>query len=178
MLRVTIRELLLVTAFVAGSLASLKYAGPVAWMVIANGAAACLMIATVVALVDRGRRQAIASGCAACLAIYLAMLSHTATSARGNWATDMLLERLNAAMMTQTWIERGTGQEVAYDPQWKVVGLPLNVGGSQSPSHSHFMAVGHMLWALVFGYLGSRFAAWIYARRLHEQGSTPARTDP
>ena len=49
MWRVTIRELLLVTAFVAGSLASLKYAGPVAWMVIASGVPLCLMITTVIA---------------------------------------------------------------------------------------------------------------------------------
>jgi hypothetical protein len=28
------------------------------------------------------------------------------------------------------------------------------------------MATGHVLWALLFGYLGSRFALWLYLRRL------------
>jgi hypothetical protein len=175
MLRVTIRELLLLTAFIAIAFACLKYAEQMVWAVLATAVAALVMVTAVIAFVDRGRRQAIASGFVLCTVIYLVIV-FTRVVAPDTWATKLLLDRLYPVMMRQIWIDRDTGQEVA-DPQSMVGGPPANVGGLQRPSLGHFQAIGHILWALLFGYLGSRFAAWIYARRQREPGATHARTD-
>jgi hypothetical protein len=174
MLRITLRELLVLTAFVAAGLAALKYAGDVTLMIMTSGVHLCLMAMTVIALVDRGRRQAIASGFTACVAIYLALLMFREPNALYWWMTDKLLGRLHEAMVTETWVDLLTGQEVAFDPQWRVVGLPGNIGGKQSPRDIHFKGVGHYLWALLFGYLGSRLAAWIYARRVKAEETARA----
>ncbi|MCO6045167.1 hypothetical protein NG895_14745 [Aeoliella sp. ICT_H6.2] len=34
------------------------------------------------------------------------------------------------------------------------------------PVPEHFLAVGHCLWAILLGYLGGKFAVWIFARRI------------
>ena len=166
MWRVTIRELLIVTAFVAGSLASLKYAGPVVWMVIASGVSLCLMISTVIALVDRGRRQAMASGFASCGAIYLAMSMLIASAGHGDLVTESLSTRLYLSMVSYNWYDKKSGEMVAFDPRWETVGYPPSIRRSApSIDLSYFKSIGHLLWALLFGYFGSRFAAWLHARR-------------
>lgn len=178
MLRVTLRELLLLTAFIGGGLAALKYAGATTFLVLANGVHLCLMVAAVFALVDRGRRQAIASGFAACLAIYLALLMVSyPQQGRYTMITGKLLGTLYEAMAVRTYFDRQTGMEIPYDPQWRISGYPNNLQRDSLPDGGHFAAVGHYLWALLFGYLGSRLAAWIYARRVKAEavakGSPP-----
>jgi len=129
-------------------------------------------------LVDRGRRQAIASGFAACLAIYLALLMFTNSADRERWATQMLILRLHQAMVTRTWYDNRTGEELAYDSRWPVIGYPDHVKANPSPKENYFRAVGHWLWALVIGYLGGRFAAWIYDRRHDKQRAPPSSDGP
>ena len=35
----------------------------------------------------------------------------------------------------------------------------------ESPDRTNFMRVAHVLWALLFGYAGAHFAAFVYRRR-------------
>ncbi|MEX2173777.1 MAG: hypothetical protein WD872_05400 [Pirellulaceae bacterium] len=170
-IRFSIWELLLLTACVAAGLTCLKYADRNIWLVLANAVPVCLAIAAVIALADRGRRQAIAGGFAICLAIYLALLMNTGSAARGRWATEMMLDRLHKSMMTQKWIDGQTREDIG-NPPWPTAMLG-NVAGVQVPNSGVFRAIGHMLWALLFGYLGGRFAEWLYWRR--QSVAAPAR---
>jgi len=165
MFRVSIRESLVLMAFLGAGLAALKYAGGGVQSLIFAGVTISLMVFTVLALVDRGRNQAIACGFASCLAIYLALFICTDYSERQEWATTKVLARMYQAMMTQKWVDRRTGAEVAYDSRWAVVGFPDNIGGIQSPNEVYFTNVGHLLWALFFGYLGGHFAVLVASRR-------------
>ena len=40
-------------------------------------------------------------------------------------------------------------------------------------SHLYFGVRAHLLWSLLFGYLGARFAGWVYARRIAEDARAP-----
>jgi hypothetical protein len=170
MLRVSLRELLLLTAFVAGGLAALKYAGEAVWIVLSSAVPLCLMAATVVALVDRGRRQAMASGFVACMGIYWAMLMLTGSAGRSHWPTEMFIGRLHDAMATRTWVDQRNGKVFNYDPRED--GAPNYFRTIESPEAGYFNAIGHFLGAILFGYVGSRFAAWIYMRRAKSEPPT------
>jgi hypothetical protein len=54
---------------------------------------------------------------------------------------------------------------------------PNKIAPLSSIDMGNFMAVGNLLWAWLFGYLGSRLAVWIYTRRQREPGAAHARTD-
>ena len=43
--------------------------------------------------------------------------------------------------------------------------IPFMAVQTELPQRGHFMAVAHHLWALLFGYAGSLFAKFVYARR-------------
>ena len=74
MLRYTIKDLLFLTIFVAVAAAALRYGGDFWMLTLSSCLLFGLMIATVVMFVDRGRRQAMATGFVACVVIYQAAL--------------------------------------------------------------------------------------------------------
>jgi hypothetical protein len=109
-----------------------------------------------------------------CVAIYMllvwsAPINNRGTASRefdpytGRLPTTKLLRPLYAALSTQTGIESVTGQEVpGFDPR---SGMGMNMMSVDSLDRGQFMAIGHLLWAFLIGYLGSRLAAWIDAQR-------------
>lgn len=68
--RVSLRELLLIVAFLAVGCAALKYASPTWITVVSACGLLCFMVAVVVALAERGRRQVLALGFASRMTIY------------------------------------------------------------------------------------------------------------
>ncbi|WP_425396189.1 hypothetical protein [Aeoliella sp.] len=40
------------------------------------------------------------------------------------------------------------------------------------PAPEHFLAIGHCLWAILFAYLGGKFAVWVYLRRMSREGNS------
>ncbi len=104
MFRFAIKDLLFLTAFVAVGAAALRYGGDLWSLTLSSCLLFSTMIAAVVMVADRGRRQAIASGFA------------------------------NAFQ---------------------------------------FPEIAHLLWSLLFGYLGARLAGLIYSRRIVEEARAP-----
>jgi len=205
MLRFTIRELSLVTAFLGVGCAALKYASDTWITILSAGLLALFMAATIAAVLDRGQWQARAAGFAICVAIYGALLWSARTNAgndsreldpyTGGLPTTKLLKPLFEVMVKRTWIELATGKEVPdYDPtkasgmgggfggegggfggEGGGGGFGGGVGGRESPPRAKFMALGHLLWAALLGYLGSRFAYAIYLRRsVNEKTEKPS----
>ena len=74
MFRFTIKDLLFLTVFVAIATAALRYGGDLWSLTLSSCLLFGLMIAAVVMVVDRGRRQAMASGFVVCVVIYRAAL--------------------------------------------------------------------------------------------------------
>jgi hypothetical protein len=174
-LRVSLWELFLVLGLVGVGCASLKYAGEVWWIVLSSAMLAGFLVGAVAAVVGRGAMQARAIGFVLCVAIYMLLVFWSApfnddgTTSRefdpdtAHLPTTKLLLPLHAALSTLIWIDASTGKPMPnFDPH---TGTGLNVYSVDSINRAYFMAIGHLLWAFLIGYLGSRLAAWIDARR-------------
>ena len=137
MFRFTIKELLIVTACVAAGTAALRYGGDLWMLSLSSCLLLGLMAAAVVMVVDRGRRQAMASGFVVCVVIYRAALL---------LPVAYTLPTMKLSLVIQ----------------------PSLVNSFQFPE------IAHLLLSLLFGYVGARFAGWIYSRRIAEEarGST------
>jgi hypothetical protein len=177
-LRFSLREVLLVLAFVALGCAALKYAGGLWLSVLSAGVLLLFMGAAVVAAVDRGHRQAKALGFALCMAIYgILFWSAPATSPNqnpeldphaGSLPTSKALAPLFSAIVKRSYHDLTTGQEVAppAPPHFVFSGYV-----QETPDRGQFMATGHLLWTVLLGYFGSRLGLWAYTRRLRSQES-------
>ncbi len=192
-LRISLQELLILVAFIALGCAALKYANDVWCTVLAASVLLLVMAAAIAALVDRGRRQAMAIGFTVCAAIYgvafwSAPLNNGLQSREldpytGRLPTTGLLKPLYESMVRRTWYDFHTGQELPnFDPQKPQttpgagggpyfasnIGSP-NIGSQEFPDRGQFMTVGHWLWVMLVSYCGARFAEWLYRRRqVHE----------
>jgi hypothetical protein len=181
LLRLSLGELLLVVGFFAMASAALKYASATWWVILSSAALLLLIGAAVVAAIDRERRQAKASGFMLSMAIYGIVFYCSAPideygrhreldPDRGRLPTSRLLAPLHQGIASRNWIDSRTGEVVPeYDPNMGTgFGYGSGAGGivvRESPPRRQFMAIGHLLWAMVLGYAGGRFAAWIYDRR-------------
>lgn len=170
-LRFSLRELLLLLAFVAVGCAALRYAGGLWLLGLSSGVLLLFMGAAVLAAVDRGHRQAQAIGFALCVAIYGVLFWSTSSLMNaeqnpeldpqtGRLPTSKALAPLFEAIVKRSYYDEMTGKETA---------LPApGFGGAyirETPDRGQFMATGHLLFALMFGYLGSRLALGAYTRR-------------
>jgi hypothetical protein len=182
LLRVSLRELLVAFALIGVGCAALKYAGEAWWMVLSAVMLVGFLAAVIMAVVGRGPGQARAIGFVLCVGIY-GVLIWSAQIGRGNGQnreldpyegrlpTTKLLKPLFELLVVRTWIDTFTGKEVPnYNPPPEdgnpgMGFFPGAMGSRESPERGQFMAIGHLLWAVLFGYLGSRFAAWVAARR-------------
>jgi hypothetical protein len=173
--RISLRELLVLIAFGAIALVSLRYASPLWQTLVATISATAFMAAMIVSLVGRRARQAFAIGFATTVVVYVALLAGTGLSSRdvnpefnpatGQLPTTRLLSPLYAAVAESRWIDYRTGQEVSnYDPHQPGAAAQY-VSLDERPERGIFMQIGHCWWALVLGYLGGWFARGVYLRR-------------
>jgi hypothetical protein len=186
-LGISLRELLTLFAAFAIGFTALTYANPW-WMAAVTGVTLLAFIsAIIVALVDRGPRQAFAIGFAASIACYLPLflLGRETDPFTGKLPTSQLLQPMFLAVRDQSYINARTREVVKETeiPQGAMVegqgGFPTygQTSGSQPyftrgdsiPSLVHFMPIGHCLWALLIGYVGGKFATWVYVRRRREE---------
>jgi hypothetical protein len=181
-LQLSLRELLLVSAFCGVACAALKYAGGTWELMLSAAVLLLFMAAAVAAVVDRGRRQAAATGVVLCLVIYGTLvwsappspsigISRELDPGSGRLPTSLALGRVYETLVVRTTGMPGGfgGRSVVPVTYGGASGMP---GGGQtfyiqveSPDRHAFMAVGHWLWALLLGYAGCRLALWCYDRR-------------
>jgi hypothetical protein len=98
----------------------------------------------------------------------------------GRLPTTRLLRYVHAAVQRSSYFNYTTGKEVpGYDPAKDPnsgVGGGLGgrsvIGYREFPPREFFMPVGHCWWALLLGYLGGLFAAFVYSRRMKELASS------
>jgi hypothetical protein len=182
--RFSLRTLLLVTAFVSVSCIALKHAGPVWWTVLSGISMLLVMASVVVALVGRDEPRAFAIGVIACMVVYGGLLLASGSKEfdpyTGYLPTGKILLPVLRAMAKVTYVDLLTGQPVPnYQPTpggpgmgGFMTGGMQSVGASESPRREQFMAVGHLLWADLFGFSGGLLACYVYSRSRRADKST------
>jgi hypothetical protein len=174
----------------------LKYASDV-WRVVVTAITMLVYVgAAIASAVDRGPRQAFAVGMFIAMTIYAVLLLNgrdftsgarnpnsnvefapifTENYSVGNLPTTRVLARIHAKLQQEVWINRDTGEVFNYDP--RPDNRPPNDAvraryrSRELPPLALFMVIGHCLWALLLGYVGGRFARFVYVRRT--RGRTP-----
>lgn len=190
MFRISLRELLAAVALVAFATVSLKYASE-GWVTIVAGLALLAFFAAIiVAVADHGPRQVSAIGFAIVMLVYGLIVMNTPpaysppdrparTSEFDHWEgrlpTTRLLRYVHHVFDASRYVDN-TGKEIPnYDPANPII--PVNVGGmgfgpsaslDERPPRNQFTSIGHLWWGLLLGYIGGRFAGFVYARRTRE----------
>jgi hypothetical protein len=191
----TLRGLFVLVAILAVCCAALKFAG--VWASVFFGIALLIVVGiAIVAFVDRGSRQAYAIGFTLAAFSYAATVLVTHTGFGGgelspyscSLPTTKVLAPAFRLIVHQTWIDSGTGKEVPNYVPPKSGGSILTGGGGslagvggfmnlhEFPDQRTFMAVGHVLWALVVGCIGGYFGRLTYARR-QMNGASPIKRE-
>jgi hypothetical protein len=174
--RLSLRELLLLIAMVALAIASMKYASTGWRTCVYTITMAIFMWAAVVAVIDRGPRQAFAIGMVILMVIYgVLLISAPRRSAgnnieldleRGRLPTSRAVKYLFPPTETVEWVNRRNGQVLPnYDPTNPPPGIQTFTQTRRAPDPATLMAVAHCWWALLLGYIGGRFARVVYLRR-------------
>lgn len=166
----SIRALLIITAFVAVACAALKYAGPVWWNILFIAAGLLFMASAVVAFVGKGNQRALAIGFAVCFAIYGAVVflspANELNVARGRLPTTKVMRQIVTPMVAPDRDEQPSFD--AFERQRRRLnddeGRVVMGGMVILPEHSDLLRIAHLLWALLFGFLGSIFAGFVYRR--------------
>jgi hypothetical protein len=166
LLRISLRELLAGLAFVAVACAALKYAGERWWTVLSAVALVGFLAAAVVAVIERWPSQARAMGFVLCVAVY-ALLVWSGPDYAGNQHNSEL-DPYSGRLPT-TKVMRPLFEALVTRQQIMMSGFGGAMMTQESPDRGQFMAIGHLLWAIVLGYFGSRFAGWLYARRVRSE---------
>jgi hypothetical protein len=173
--RLSLRELLLLIAMVAVAIASMKYASPAWRTCVYTITMAIIMWAAVIAVIDRGPRQAFAIGIVLLMVIYGVLFINGTRLSEGNRELDLQYGRLPTSRVvkylfppteTVQWYDGRTGQLLAnYDPANPPPGPQAFSRTRRTPDPQTLMAIAHCWWALLLGYLGGRFARVVYLRR-------------
>jgi hypothetical protein len=175
--RLSLRELLLLFAMVALAIASMKYASPAWRTCVYTITMAIFMWAAVIAVIDRGPRQAFAIGMVILMVIYGVLVVNGAVGrsqggnremnpASGRLPTTRLVEYLFPITESIHWFDRRTDQVLPYfDPAKTPPGVVAYQGRTRTPDPATLMTIAHCWWALLLGYIGGRFARVVYLRR-------------
>jgi hypothetical protein len=197
--RLSLREMLALVALVALAIASLKYANDVWVAIVAAVVMIALFSALIVAVMDRGPRQAFAMGAALTMVAYGMVLSTGHRTREGysrniefdQWEgrlpTTRLLRYVYKVVDNGYYFDQRTGKVIPnYDPNTPRPNDPGFIGGGfafgpvasrmEIPPREKFMPVGHCWWALILGYAGGQFARFVYWRRLRDEQKLPAET--
>jgi hypothetical protein len=187
MFQLSLRSLLVAVAFVALTIVSLRFASEAWWTLVLTIAAIALCAAMILAIVDRGERQAFAIGFVVAMLGYGLVLQSIPKESTfgsqghqefnpdvGRLPTTLLLRPIYHLIADIKLIDFSTGKPVANAAAQ--VGGGLGGGGmgsanysmSESPPREVFMKIGHAWWAILLGVCGGLFARWVYRRRTRE----------
>jgi len=185
--RFSLRGLLAVIVFFAVACAALKFANDTWWAIVSGGALLLLMAMAVVAFAAKGPLRAFAVGYVICTLIYGTVVYlcgnlELSCYGDGRLPTSKLLTPIYTAVVNVTYFDRSTGKPVsdnvppkgesdmasgAYFGPGGGFGGPPGVAGTypvHRPGQDVFMRIGHLLWSVIFGWLGGVFAKFVYSR--------------
>jgi hypothetical protein len=132
----------------------------------------------IVAFTGRDEQRARAIGFTVCIVIYGTLLflsrSDELDPYEGRLPTTMVLLPVFQSITTGKYVDLATGKEIPnYTPPPGGLGSGglSTVGFSESPDRFQFMAIGHLLWAFLFGMAGWFFAGFMHS--VNERRPTP-----
>jgi hypothetical protein len=208
-LRFSLREFLLLVAAVVVGLCALIFGNGMWLAAVAAFTMLAIMTQLIVALADRGHRQAFALGFVACAVTYLSIffVETEIHPYQGRFPTTRLLRIFFESVRERLYVDESSGDRVLHsdippaariieDNSWTIISPPSQGGsviaemnsrprgmsGSAGvvfrrigdfPDRRQFMPTGHLLWALLFGYIGGHFGRRVYRRRVLEQAVVP-----
>jgi hypothetical protein len=176
MFRITLRELLTLTAAIALAIVSLR-SGSEFWQGVIGLFALFAMGAAIIAAVfERGHRRVFAIGAAIVMVGYGVLVALTRDQlydVDADMPTTVLLQSMHPIFQHGGWVFTSGGD---VPPDASVLS---NADGSNSvsgrlvyyeerPNPQGYMPIGHYWFLLLFGYIGGRFAQFIYIRRNKE----------
>lgn len=147
------------------------------------------MGSAIVAFVGRNSIQALAIGFLLPVIVYAATILAVGKSEldpyEGKLLTTRLLRPVFGLMVKTTWTDMSTGQVVPdYDPGKDpnrvdfggVVAAPT-MAFSESLDRPAFISLGHVLFAMLFGYAGAKFAFVVHRKQQEIQPSSAQTAD-
>ena len=171
----SIREGLILVFVVGLGVAGLSQGGVIASVFVS---AAFLLTAarTITAFIGRKNTQASSIGFIIPVILYSIILFAMGGSEfnpyDGELPTTDLAGRLFKVSAKYEYIDLSTGKVVPdYDPN-QAAGFGAGGGGlrpiaqQEKPDRTKFMSVAHVAFAIIFGYLGSKYATFVYQRKL------------
>jgi hypothetical protein len=181
----SLRELLLLVALAALALASIRYATTTWRTAVYSITMVVFMAGAIVAIIDRGPRQAFAIGMVLTMVIYAVLVRNGVYGERGinreldadegRLPTTWVASYFYKPVITHRWFDDRTGIElVNYDPNNPPPGVRfVNRRTNTVPASSLFFQIIHSWWALLLGYVGGHIARLVYVRRANELTSQP-----
>jgi hypothetical protein len=184
MFQLSLRSLLVAVGLIALAIVSFRFASEAWWTLVMTIAAIALCTATILALVDRGERQAFAIGFVVAMVGYGLILEGLSKSGPkwrhefnpdvGQLPTTRLLRPVYHTVARIGLIDLSTGKPVPNSAAQ--IGSGLSGGGmgsanysmSESPRREVFMKIGHGWWAILLGLCGGVFARGVYRRRTRD----------
>lgn len=187
--RYSLRGLLLATAFVAVACVSLKYASPLWWTILSAATLLLFMAVTVLAFTGSAEQRTKAIGFSVCFIIYGGLLylspSDELRTDKGILPTTKIMRPVVGGVVKRRYIDLSTGKVIPdyvekpgepivwvpreYEPGDVILGgggnpPPATMGTHVFPEPKQVMTIAHLLWAVLFGILGSMLAGIVYAR--------------
>ena len=168
-LQFSLRELLIVVLFAGLGLASLRTGGIIGSIVVMLAIVVTTAFA-IVAFVGRHSSQAFAIGFVIPVILYAVVVLAVGKSELDPYAGRLLTSRLLRPMFgliaKKIWTNVATGQVVPdYDPTTDPNRFASPMGLSESPDRPTFMSLGHVLFDMLLGYAGARFALLVYRKQ-------------
>jgi hypothetical protein len=168
------RELLFVVLTVGLGLASLRAGGMLASAALCIAITVLLAIA-IIAFVGRDQLKCFATGflipVIAYAGLHIAAGNAELDPYEGKLPTTRVLQPMFEVVVTRSWVDLNTGKALPnYNPAAfpdRHQGSPMLPAGmspvtvSESPDRTTFMTLGHVLMAMLLGYVGGKFAVVI-----------------
>lgn len=188
-MRFSLRELLIVLTVACLAVPALLFAGPVVKGIAVTGVGAAMLAAAIHAAIDTGRRRALAVGFLIPAVAYAGMLllagSPEHDPYKGKfWTSKVMQQPLAWATADRSYYVDFQGKRTKQPPPAPRGGGGGGFGGGfggafayrEIPARDDLMPVAHCLWTLLFGYLGMKYAGWVFP--LPRAQVDPPRTEP
>jgi len=174
--RLSLRGMLVLVAAVALAIVSLTYASDWWQIGVVTLVLLTFAAAAIVALVDRGGRQAFALGMVVIMTIYAGLIAYASLQTarefnpefrgQGSLPTSRLLASVYERFVDRTYVDVRTGKRLMnFDPTNSPPIIRIQARRVETPPERQFMQIGHAWFALLLACLGGQFARSVYCRR-------------